>query len=157
ARSTKVKQAFQAVVTVDHTTIEIVQVTRCKTAAVQLYHRTDFRRNDRQYIEYHPRRVVAGTAEGFDDFKTLDRSCQTLSCCSLKFLSEHFELFVELYILQKVPDCLSTHFCSESVTVLVVVFTVLTLCQQLLRFESGGTRLDHHVGGEINDLFKGTR
>src|SRR5699024_12833018 len=69
----------------------------------------------------------------------------------------HFKLFVEFHILQKIPDRFSTHLCGESVAVLVVVFTILTLCQQLFRLKSGGTGLDYHVGGKINDLFKGTR
>ena len=65
-------QALEAVVAVDDAAVEVVEVGGREAAAVQLNHRADLRRDDRQHIHDHPRRVVAGHAEGLDHLEALD-------------------------------------------------------------------------------------
>ena len=59
-RGAQFQQPFQTVVTVDNPAIQIIQVGGGKTAAIQLHHRTDIRRNHRNDIHNHPLRTVAG-------------------------------------------------------------------------------------------------
>src|SRR5690606_2110810 len=51
--STEVEQATQAVVAVDHATVEVVQVARGEAATVELNHRAQLRRDHRNDVEHH--------------------------------------------------------------------------------------------------------
>jgi hypothetical protein len=42
-----------------------------KAAAIERHQRTQFRRNDREHVENHPLRLVAGLAEAFDHAQAL--------------------------------------------------------------------------------------
>ena len=70
-RCAQLKKSLQAVVTVDNTPVKIIQIARCETAAVQLNHRAEIRRNYRNNIKYHPLGTVARLPEGFKHLKTL--------------------------------------------------------------------------------------
>ena len=52
-------QDVLGVVSVDDTSVQIIQIGGGETAAVQLNHRTDIRRNDRNDFQDHPLRTVA--------------------------------------------------------------------------------------------------
>ena len=64
-------ELLQSVVPIDHAAIEIVQIGRGKPSSIQRNKRTEFRRNDRNHIENHPLRFVAGFHECLDDFEPL--------------------------------------------------------------------------------------
>ena len=64
-------QPLQAVVAVDDAAIEIVQVGRRETAAVQRNQRTQVRRDHRNDLHDHPFRTVAGFHEVLDDLEAL--------------------------------------------------------------------------------------
>ena len=53
-RRAELDQALEAVVPVDHATIEIVQIGRGEAAAIQRHQRAQFRRDDRNNIQDHP-------------------------------------------------------------------------------------------------------
>src|SRR5690606_19831100 len=63
AGSLQLDQALQTVVTVDHTTIKVVQIRGREAAAIERNQRTQVRRNDRNNLEDHPFRLVAGIEE----------------------------------------------------------------------------------------------
>ena len=58
-RRLEFQQTFQPIVAVNDSTIEIVQVRGGETSTVQLDHRSQFRRDDRNNIHDHPMRFVA--------------------------------------------------------------------------------------------------
>ena len=70
-RRMEIHELLEAVVTVDHAAIQVVQVRRREAAAVQRNERTEFRRDDRDHVENHPLRQVVGLAEGLDDLEAL--------------------------------------------------------------------------------------
>ena len=70
-RRTQLNQALQAVIPVDHTAIQIVQIRCCETAAIERNQRTQLRWDDRDHIEDHPFRTRAGFDERLDDFQAL--------------------------------------------------------------------------------------
>ncbi len=72
-RRAEVEQPLEPVVTVDHPAVEVVQVGRGEPATVELHHRAQVRRNDRNAVEHHPIRGVAGVQERRDHLETLQR------------------------------------------------------------------------------------
>src|SRR5436309_12740636 len=70
-RSTKLEKPLEPVVAVDDAAVKIVEVTCGEAAAVQLDHRAQVRRQDRENAQHHPGGPVAALAQGFDDAKAL--------------------------------------------------------------------------------------
>ncbi len=58
-RRSQIEQALQSIVTVDHATVQVIQVRRCKTSTFERYQRTQIRRQHRQNIQNHPLWLVA--------------------------------------------------------------------------------------------------
>ncbi len=54
-RRTELEESLQAVVAVDDAAVEVVQVAGGEAATVELHHRAQLRRDDRQDVEDHPR------------------------------------------------------------------------------------------------------
>ena len=71
-RRAQVQQFLEAVVAVDDTTVEVVEIAGGKAPAVQLDHGPQVRREYRQHGEHHPLRAVAGAAERLYDAHPLD-------------------------------------------------------------------------------------
>ena len=78
-RSAKLQQSFQTVITVNNTSVQIIQVGSSKSSSVQLYHRTKIRRNNRDHGQDHPLRTVAGLSEGLNNLQTFDDTCSLLT------------------------------------------------------------------------------
>ena len=70
----QVEQALEAVVAVDDTTVEVVEVRCCEAAAVELHHGAQIGRDDRDDVQDHVSGVVAALQEGVDDLEALDRA-----------------------------------------------------------------------------------
>ena len=70
-RRVQLDQLLQTVVAVDDAAVEVVQIGGGEAAAIERHQRTQFRRNDREHVENHPLRLVAGLAERFDDAQAL--------------------------------------------------------------------------------------
>ncbi len=70
---------LEAVVAVDDAAVQVVQVGGGKTAAVQLNHRAQLRRNDRHHVQDHPLGLVAAFAEGFHHLQALDDALALLA------------------------------------------------------------------------------
>ena len=58
-RRVKFEQAAQTIVAVDYAPVEIVEIRRCESAAIERYERTQIRRQHRQHGQHHPLRLVA--------------------------------------------------------------------------------------------------
>src|SRR5699024_620388 len=71
---TEVEQALEAVVAVDDPAVQVVQVRGGEAAAVELDHRTQVRRDDRDRVEDHAGWRVVRREEGGDDLEALERT-----------------------------------------------------------------------------------
>src|SRR5438093_667825 len=69
----ELEEPLQAVVPVDHAAVEVVQVGGREATAVELDHRPQVGRDDRQDRQDHPVGPGAGATEGLDEAKPLDR------------------------------------------------------------------------------------
>ena len=66
---------FKTVVSVDNAAVKVVQVAGGETAAVELNHRADIRRNDRNNVQNHPFGTCCRTVrKRFDHFKAFDQA-----------------------------------------------------------------------------------
>ena len=123
----KLHKSSQTVVTVDDTSVQIIYVARCESAAVKLHHRADIRRDYGNCLKNHPFGAVAGKSERFDDLKTLYEAYLSLTLCGLKLGFEHFGQRVKVKLLKKLLDRLGAHADAEIVFVFFVIFFILCL------------------------------
>ena len=78
-RGAQLEESLEAVVAVDDPPVEVVEVGRGEAPAVELDHRAQVGRDDRQDGQDHPLRPRAGAAEGLDETEPLDRLLAALT------------------------------------------------------------------------------
>ena len=110
-RSIQIKQTLQAVIAVDNTTIQIVEIRCRKATAVKLNHRTKIRRDNGDDVKNHVSGIVSTLKEGINNLKTLDG---LLALLLLRILvgdngAELLGLFVQINATDKLTDCLGAH------------------------------------------------
>ena len=131
-RRTEFQQALQAVVAVDNTAIEVVQVGGGKAAAVELDHRADVRRNNRYHVEDHPLRAVAGETERLHNLQALQIAHTLLAGSRRQFVLEFCGLLLQVDLFQQGLDRLRAHTGLEVILILFPQIAVLFLRQELL-------------------------
>ena len=156
-RRIQLQKLFQTVVAVDHTAIKVVEIGGCKSAAVELHHRTDFRRNDRNCVENHPFRLVAGFAERLDHLETLDDAQLLLAACGVKLRFELLGKLFDVDFMEQLLDRLGSHADAEIVLVFLIHLMVFRLGQHLLFFKRRIAGIQHDILSEIDDLFEKPR
>ena len=156
-RSTKLQKSFQTVVSVDDPSVKIIQVRCCKTSSVQLYHRTKIRRDNRDNGHDHPLRTVAGLTEGLHNLKTFDDPCTFLACCVHKLCLQFFRIFFKIDSLKELHDGLGTHTYTESFSVRLTCFLVLTLGEYLFVHKSGICRIQNDIVSKVKHFLQCSR
>ena len=153
-RSAEFKKSFKTVVSVDNSSVKIVEVGSCKSAAVKLDHRSDIRRNYRNNIEDHPFRTVSGKAESFDNFKTFEKAYTFLAGCILKFFMELCGKGFKVNILEKKLNSFGAHSRLEVFLIFFTHIAVFLLGKKLFLFERSGTGIGDNIACKIKYLFK---
>src|SRR5690606_24217672 len=144
-------EALQTVVTVDHTAIEIVQIRGRETAAIERDQRAQVRRNDRNDLEDHPFRLVAGIEEVLDHLEAL----QKLLLLQLRRGGGEFRTQIAGDLLQfhrrqqMVNRFRADHGGEGILAILVNRQHVLLFGEKLVRLQSGQTRLGNDVVLEV--------
>ncbi len=127
-RCSQIQESLQTVVPVDDSAIKIVQIGGRESAAIQLYHRAEIRRNNRYAVQNHPLRAVFGLTESFYNLKSLDDTGSLLTACLLQLCCQLFIFLVQIDLAEKLLDCLSSHSDTELIrSVRLKRLTVLTL------------------------------
>ena len=150
-------QLLQAVVAVDHTAIEVIQVGGGKSAAVELHHRADFRRENRHDIENHPLGAVVRQSECLDNLQALDDLQLFLTAGMLQLL---FQLLGELFDIdfgEQLLDRLRAHADAEIVLVALIPLVVFLLAEQLLLLQTGRTGINDDILRKIEHALKVSR
>ena len=144
----QLEQPLQAVVAVDDAAVEVVQVGRGETAAVELDHWAQVGRNNGQDGQDHPLGPVAAAPEGLDQAKPLDRLLAPLSGRGADLGMEPLAQFVELHPADQLAYRFGAHAGTEQArttahtrTVFAVKFAIAEaierrLGQQHARLES---------------------
>ena len=139
---------------VDHAAVQVVQVGGGKTAAVQLDHGAQVRRQNRQHIHDHPFRTVAGNAECLNYFQTLEDAHALLAGGLFHLGSQLFTQLIQIDLLQQILNGLSAHSSLELITVVVAHLTILALGEQLLLFQTGSARISDDIACKIQHLLQ---
>ena len=132
---TEIEQPLQAVVAVDDTAVQVVEVGGREAATIELDHRTKLRRDHRHDVEDHGARVVDAAAvlvaavERSDDLQPLDRLLLALRAETLHtfrrvdLLAELGFFIVEVEMLDEAGDRVGTHAAVEVVAPAILQLT----------------------------------
>jgi len=144
----QLQQPREAVVAVDDTAVQIVQVGGREAAAVERHQRAQVRWQHRQHFHHHPLRLDARLLEGLHHLQALG------VLLDLEFRAGHvatqlLDLGVEVHLLEQLLDALGTHQRDELVTVLGALGVVIVLAhdRELLQRRHAG--VDDDVGFEV--------
>ena len=150
----KLHKSFKTVVSVNYSSVQIVEVGSCKSAAVKLYHRTNIRRNNRDNIKNHPLKLITAVYESVNNIKSFKELCSLLTCCTFKFCSEFVTKFFGINFGKKLFDSLCTHACLKVVFVSLTHILILFFCKSLLLLKRSITRINYDIKSKVKDLFK---
>ena len=140
-RGAQLEQSLEPVVAVDDAAIEVVEVGGREAAAVELDHRAQVRRDDRQDGQDHPVRSRAGAAEGLDEAQPLDRLLAPLAGARPDLDVERASQLLEVHPADDLADRLGAHPGPEDAAALgarpvaLVEVAVLGLAERLHRLE----------------------
>ena len=162
-RSGNFHHLLEAVIAVDNAAIQIVQIGRSESAAVQLYHRTDIRRYYGKHGKNHPFGAVAALSERFHHFQTLDSLYGFLPLRVLRDdLPAAFGFFIQIHRHQKFADRFRAHAYFQTgngrFAVFLFDFAQLLFGDDLFygKFVHAA-RIEHHVFREIKHFFQRLR
>src|SRR5437870_1120192 len=152
----EVHEPLQPVVTVDDTTVQIVQVRGGEPPAVERHQRAQLRRDDGDDLEDHPLGLVARFQKGLDDLEPLDDLLPLLH----RRLAEHLgpevtRQRVEVHVAQQLPDRLGAHPDLERVgPVLLLELAGLVDRDEILLLRGRDLGVEDHVFLEVEDLLQ---
>ena len=109
-RGIQFKQTSQTVVTVDNTTIKIVQVRCRKTSTIQLNHWTKVWWQYWQNVKNHPFWFVTRLIEGIKNVQTTNCFNTFLTSCCLQLFFEFSNFSFQIHLFQEILDSFCTHF-----------------------------------------------
>ena len=153
-RRSQIQQTFQTVVTVDHATVQIVQIRRCETTTIQRNQRTQIWRQNRQNGQDHPLWFVTRLNERFQQFDTLGQLFTLgFGVGFVQLFAQSFTLLLQIHTLQQGLDSFRTHLRVEFVTELFQRVQILLFSQDLLTFQVGHTAFDNNIRFEVQYAF----
>ena len=157
-RRVQIHQLLQPVVAVDNAAVEIVQIGRGKAAAIQRHQGAQLGRNDRQHVENHPLRLVAGLAESLNDLEALGELDLLLrGGLGLHALAQLDTELVDVDALEQFLDGLGAHHGLEAggaVLLIELAIAILVLDNLALAHAGRIARIDDHVGLEVEHAFE---
>jgi hypothetical protein len=165
-RRRQLLQALEAVVAVDHATVEVVEVGGREAATVQRDERAEIRRDDRDHLEHHPLGLVLALLEGVDDLEALGQLLALgLGAGRLHLAAQIIGQDLDVHaraarrgvrLLEQLADGLGAHAGPEVVlTVLLEHALVALLGDDLAALELLLVlRIDDDVGLAVEDLLE---
>ena len=148
------QQTFQAVVTVDNATVQIVQIGSGKTAAIQWNQRTQIRWQYRQHIHNHPFQFHTGTMEGFQHFQAFGNFFNFgVRTGRFQLLTQDLDLAGNIQGAQQFADTFRTHFGIKVVAVFVQLIVVIVFSQQLTALQRSHAGIGYHECFKVQYAF----
>ena len=146
-RRAQLNQTFEAVVAVDDAAIEVVEVGRGKTAAIERNQRTQVGRDHRHLGEDHPFRLVARLQERLDQLESFGRLLLLDFGIGRLDLGAQIGLHLfKIEVLEHVADGFRANLGGEAVRAQILLrLEVGVLAQELMHFQRRGARLEHDV------------
>src|SRR5258708_2246098 len=155
-RRAELHKLLQAVVAVDDATIEIVQVRRSETSAIERHERAQLRRKNRDHAQNHPLRLVAALAECFQNFKPLGELDALLQRWIFLHLDAQFvRQFFNFHALQKFFDGFRAHASGELPWILLLQLAVFLFLKNFPLFQDGDfADVNDHKRFEVQNAFE---
>ena len=145
-RRVEFQQTFQAIVTVDRTSVQIVQVRCRKTSTIQWNQRTKVRWQYWQHGQDHVFRAIAGINEGFYQFYPLGQAFQFCDRPRRADLPAQPDLFLAQDNASKqVKNSFGAHLRFKLVTPMFQGIEVLLVGEQLATLEVGQAGIKHNI------------
>ncbi len=146
---------LQAVVPVQNSSVEIVQIGGREASAVELNHGTQIRRQHGDDIHDHPFGLVSGFREGLDDLQALDDFFPSRLRCLKQFRPEFLAGFLQIQFLQEFLNRFgSGQRAKTRGTVFPLHITVFLFGHDVPFLETlDRARIGHDVGSEVNNVF----
>ncbi len=135
-RRLKLQEVPEAVVPVDHPSIEVVQVACGKPSAVQLDHGVQLGGQHRQHGEDHPFELVAALSERFENAEALDRLLAALAGSGSHLLPEVGAEIFNRQPLEYVEDRLGAHAGAEHLSETIAELAEARLGEQVQDFDA---------------------
>ena len=150
-RRLQLEQTLQAVIPVDHAAIQVIQVRRGETAAVQRHQRTQLGRQHRQHFEDHPVRLDARTLECLEHLQALGELLDLgFRAGSLQLGADRLDLLLDVDAAQQLANAFGAHHRDEfTLAVLVALGQVVVFRHDLALLERGHARLNHDECFEV--------
>ena len=123
----EVQQTLQPVVPVDHAAVQVVHVAGREAATVELHHRAQVRRDDRDAVQHHAHGRVAGLQERRDDLQPLEGPQLALALAAADGLAQRDGLGVEVEVGEQLLQRRGTHAALEVLTEAVAQLAVEAL------------------------------
>ena len=115
----QVDHALQAVIAVDNAAVQVIQVRGGEAATVQLHHRAQLRRDNRNSVQHHACRVIAGVEECGNNLEALKRAHLLLALAVVDDLTQLLGLCLEVEVAYQGLDGFCTHAAGEVILVAV--------------------------------------
>src|SRR5206468_10849726 len=112
-RRAELEEPLQTIVAVDDAAVQIVQVARREPATVELHHRAQVRRDDRQDAEDHPLGRRAAAKERLDEAQSLDGLLAALARRGAHLALEPQRVLLEIHLAHELEDRLGAHLRAE--------------------------------------------
>src|SRR5476651_2027305 len=150
----QIQQAFQTVVTVDNATVQIVQIRRCETAAVQRNQWTQVWRQYRQHGQDHPLWFVTRLNERFQQLNTLGQFLTLgFGVGFVQLFTQLFAFRFQVHVFQQGLNSFCAHLGVKLITKLFQRVKILLFSQDLAFFEVSHAAFDYHIASEVQDTF----
>ncbi len=144
-------EALQAVVTVDHAAVEVVQVAGCEAPTVERHQRSQVGRQHRDDLEDHVLRAVGGLAERVEHLEPLGELLALRLGCGVAHLeAQALALALDVDLREQVADGLGADPELEALAAPLLLHLEQSLVrEQLTGLEVGLLRVGHDVRLEI--------
>src|SRR6187402_29007 len=156
-RRMEIHELLEAVVTVDHTTIEVVEIGGSKASTIERNEGAKLRRDHGDHVEDHPLGLVVRTTEGLNDLEPLRVLELLLQALLDLHLLAHFhrELF-DLDALQEFLDRFRAHHGLEAggAVLLIELAEASFVLDDLALFYGRVTGIDDDVRLEVENCFE---
>ena len=158
-RSLELKQVFEAVVSIDHPPIKIVQIGSGKAPTFQWHQRPEIWRNDWQHHKNHPIRTGLAGDEALKKLDALGQFFAYLLAAGLRHRNlQLLNLFIQVDRFESSSDSTRTHFCLKSVSpVGLPSLAIFHFAEQLMLLQRSRARVNDKVIFIINHTLELTR
>ena len=156
--SVQVEQFLQAVIAVDQSPVEIIEITGREVSTLEEDQRPQVGRNHRYCIVDHPLRLVARVEDRPDDPHSANQvRSLLLRPSSVVLLLEFFRQFPEIHPANHLTDRLGAHVGNKSVAILLTSKTELLLAEELSLLERGIPWIDDEIVLVVDHPFEVSR